>query len=83
MIQTLKGKVVSNKMQNTIVVEVVRLTRHPLYGKYMKISKRYKAHTPESIPEGTVVMIRSTRPISKDKRWEVASIVRAVVSDTK
>ncbi len=78
MIQTLKGKVVSNKMKNTVVVEVVRLLRHPKYGKYMKRSKRYKAHTEEVVPEGTTVIIGSTKPISKDKRWAVKEIVRTV-----
>ena len=78
MLQTLKGKVVSNKMKNTVVVEVVRLKRHPIYGKYMKLSKRYKAHTEEVVPEGATVIIGSTKPISKDKCWAVKEVVRTV-----
>jgi len=78
MIQTLKGKVVSNKMKNTVVVEVVRLLRHPMYGKYMKRSKRYKAHTTELIPEGSVVIISSTKPISKDKKWKVNQVIKSL-----
>jgi len=67
----LKGKIVSNKSLKTVVVEVSNLKKHHLYGKYMKITKRYKAHTDEQIPEGKVVVIESTKPISKDKRWKV------------
>ncbi len=73
--QKLKGKIVSNKMQKTVVVEVARLTKHPLYGKYMKTSKRFKAHTDTAIPEGSTVFIESTKPLSKDKRWKVIKIL--------
>lgn len=71
MSQILKGKVVSNKMQSTVVVEVTRLKRHPVYGKQMKISDRYKAHTTEKIPEGAIVEIKASRPRSRGKKWEV------------
>ena len=69
--QQLKGKVVSNKMQKTVVVEVSRLKKHPMYGKFMKISKKFKAHSEEKISEGATVFIESTKPISKDKKWKV------------
>ncbi len=69
--QQLKGKVVSNKMQKTVVVEVARLKKHPLYGKFMKISKKFKAHTEDLIPEGSTVLIESSKPISKNKKWKV------------
>jgi len=75
MIQTLKGKIVSNKMLRTVVVEVSRLKKHPLYGKYFTISKRYKAHTDEKIEEGKIVLIEPTRPISKGKKWKVIKIL--------
>jgi len=67
----LKGKIVSNKMQKTVIVEVARLKKHSVYGKYMKVSKRYKAHIDEPIAIGSEVVIESTRPISKDKKWKV------------
>ena len=69
MAHTLKGKVVSAKTPKTIVVEVSRLRKHPKYGKYMKVTDRYKAHTEEAISEGSVVLLAPTRPISKDKKW--------------
>ncbi|OGF63310.1 30S ribosomal protein S17 [Candidatus Giovannonibacteria bacterium RIFCSPLOWO2_01_FULL_44_40] len=71
----LKGKIVSNKMAKTVVVEVLRLKKHLIYGKYIKISKKYKAHAEEKIPEGTEVIIESTRPISKDKKWRIAKVL--------
>lgn len=73
--QKFKGKVVSNKMQKTVVVEVARLKKHPIYKKYMKLSKRYKAHTAEPVEEGKTVIIESAKPISKDKRWKVIKIL--------
>ena len=75
MAQELKGKIVSNKMAKTVVVEVSRLKKHRLYGKFMKISKKYKAHADEQIPEGATVIIKSTNPISKDKKWRVFKIL--------
>ncbi|OGF62684.1 30S ribosomal protein S17 [Candidatus Giovannonibacteria bacterium RIFCSPHIGHO2_01_FULL_45_33] len=71
MAQILKGKIVSNKMQSTAVVEVTRLKRHPVYGKQRKVSDRYKAHVSEVIPEGTIVEIKACRPRSGGKKWEV------------
>lgn len=75
MAHELKGKVVSNKMAKTAVVEVSRLKRHALYGKYIKISKKFKAHTEEVIPEGKTVILKATRPMSKDKRWAVIKVL--------
>jgi len=64
----LTGVVISNKMQLTAVVEVTRLKQHPLYHKYYKTSKRYKAQNPENQYQiGEKVIIEETRPISKDK----------------
>lgn len=68
----LKGVVVSDKMQKTIVVSVSRFIKHPLYGKYYKVSKKYKAHDEENAHKvGDNVEIVETRPISKDKRFKV------------
>ncbi|MBI2023117.1 30S ribosomal protein S17 [Candidatus Giovannonibacteria bacterium] len=71
----LKGKIVSNKLAKTVVVEVTRLKKHALYGKYMKISNRYKAHSEEPVEEGKTVVIESVRPLSKDKRWKIKEIL--------
>lgn len=70
--KTLRGVVVSNKMQKTVVVEVNRFVKHPKYGKYMKQSKKYKAHDEENTYKvGDKVSIEETRPISKDKSFKV------------
>ena len=67
----LKGKIVSVKMKNTVVVEVERVKQHPKYKKRYKVMKRYKAHTVNDLNMGDKVTIEETRPISKDKRWKV------------
>ncbi|OGI74728.1 30S ribosomal protein S17 [Candidatus Nomurabacteria bacterium RIFCSPHIGHO2_01_FULL_43_16] len=68
----LKGVVISDKMDKTIVVSVSRFVKHPLYGKFYKISKKYKAHDEGNIHKvGDKVEIVETRPISKDKRFQV------------
>lgn len=73
--QILEGKVVSNKMRSTVTVEVLRFKKHPLYGKYIKISKKHKAHSDEQIKEGKNVLIESTKPKSKDKKWKVIKVL--------
>ena len=68
----LKGVVVSDKMQKTVVVSVSRFIKHPLYGKFYKVSKKYKAHDEDNAHKvGDTVEIVETRPISKDKRFKV------------
>jgi small subunit ribosomal protein S17 len=68
----LQGVVVSDKMQKTVVVEVKRYVKHPKYKKYITRSKRYKAHDETNrFKVGDAVSIRETRPISKDKHFEV------------
>jgi small subunit ribosomal protein S17 len=68
----LKGVVVSDKMDKTVVVSVSRFVKHPLYGKFYKISKKYKAHDEDNTSKvGDKVEIRETKPISKDKRFTV------------
>jgi small subunit ribosomal protein S17 len=72
----LKGTVVSNKMQKTIVVRIDRLKKNPKYQKYTKISARFKAHDEKNeAGMGDVVMIKETRPLSKDKRWILEHII--------
>ncbi|MEI2421471.1 30S ribosomal protein S17 [Arthrospira platensis SPKY2] len=74
--RALIGKVVSDKMNKTVVVSVERVARHPLYGKVVKSHKKYKAHDEEnSASISDVVQIRECRPISKDKRFFVEQIL--------
>jgi len=68
----LKGEVVSNKMQKTLVVRVNRLVAHPKYKKRKIVSKRYKAHYDSGEYKiGDRIEIEETRPLSKDKRWKI------------
>ncbi|WP_024653544.1 30S ribosomal protein S17 [Borrelia persica] len=70
------GKVVSDKMSKTIVVEIVQRKMHPIYHKYLKVSKRVKAHDErEESKIGDKVKIIESRPISKEKRWTLIEIL--------
>jgi len=72
--RTLKGTVVSDKMQKTVIVEIVRLTKNLKYKKYFKVSKRYKAHDEKNeYHTGDKVLIQEAKPMSKEKRWKVIS----------
>lgn len=73
-VKTLKGTVVSDKMKDTIVVVVSRYTKHPKYGKFVQTRKRYKVHDAGNTKKiGDVVMIKETKPISKDKHFTLAA----------
>jgi small subunit ribosomal protein S17 len=75
--RALVGRVVSDKMDKTVVVDVERITRHPLYGKVMRHHKRYKAHDEENTCRvGDLVRVIESRPLSKDKRWVVTEILK-------
>ena len=75
--RTASGTVVSNKMDKTITVLVERRIKHPLYGKYIKRSKKIHAHDAENqCQEGDKVTIEETRPISKSKAWKLSSVDR-------
>jgi len=75
--RTASGTVVSNKMDKTITVMVERRIKHPLYGKYIKRSKKIHAHDEENqCQEGDLVTIQETRPISKNKAWKLRSVDR-------
>ncbi len=68
----LSGKVVSDKMQKTVVVEVVRLKTHSKYGKKYKVTDRFKAHDENNEAKvGDQVIIEETKPKSREKRWIV------------
>lgn len=70
------GLVVSNKMSKSIVVEVQRKMKHPIYGKFIKTSKRFIAHDEtNTCNEGDTVRIMETRPLSKRKNWRLVEIV--------
>lgn len=74
--RTRVGTVVSDKMDKTVVVSVERKVQHPLYGKTMRLTSKFKAH--DELNEcgvGDRVRIMETRPISKDKRWRVMEII--------
>ena len=75
--QSLIGKVVSTKMENTVCVEVTRLVAHPVYKKRIKKHKKFLSHVSNIVPkDGDVVRIISTKPISKHKRWRVSEILQ-------
>ncbi len=74
--KTRVGKVVSNKMDKTIVVAVENHVKHPLYGKIVKKTYKLKAHDENNeCGIGDTVKVMETRPLSKDKRWRLVSIV--------
>ena len=75
-----EGVVIRDKMDKTVVVAVHRLVKHARYGKYIKRRSNYKAHDEaNSCQVGDRVLIAETRPLSKDKRWRVRSIVEKAV----
>ena len=74
--KTRSGKVVSNKMDKTIVVAIENHVRHPLYGKIVKRTYKLKAHDENNeCGIGDTVRVMETRPLSKDKRWRLVEII--------
>jgi small subunit ribosomal protein S17 len=74
--RVLTGRVLSNRMDKTVVVEVTRKSRHPLYGKVIAMRKKYKAHDEENACQiGDRVEIVESRPLSREKRWVVTGIL--------
>jgi small subunit ribosomal protein S17 len=72
----LTGRVVSDKMDKTVTVLVERKVTHPLYGKIIKLSKRYHAHDPSNeCREGDLVAIEECRPLSRTKAWRVSKLL--------
>ena len=75
--RTANGKVVSNKMDKTATVLIERRVKHPLYGKYIKRSRKIHAHDPlNECAVGDLVTIEETRPISKTKAWRLRTVDR-------
>jgi small subunit ribosomal protein S17 len=70
------GFVTSNKMTKTVVVEITRVFRHPLYRKVVHSSKRLKAHDELNCQIGDQVQLVESKPLSRDKRWAVESIIK-------
>lgn len=76
MLRTLFGRVISNKMVKTVIVQVESSYTHPLYRKKIKIKRKYKAHDEKGISRpGDTVRLTETRPISKEKRWKIAEVI--------
>ncbi len=74
--RTLVGKVVSDKMQKTIVVVIERTVKHPKYGKIMKRRTKLHAHDENQVSKiGNTVKIRESRPLSKTKSWELVEVI--------
>ena len=74
--KTRVGKVVSNKMDKTVVVAIEDHVKHPLYGKIVKKTYKLKAHDENNeCGIGDTVRVMETRPLSKDKRWRLVSII--------
>lgn len=74
--RSVTGKVISNKMHKTIVVEVERKVKHPLYGKYMKRYSKMYAHDDENVCQlGDIVEIKQSRPLSKTKHWVLVRVL--------
>lgn len=75
-VRTLQGRVVSNKMDKSIVVAIERRVKHPLYGKYMNRTTKVHAHDEDNTcREGDLVTIRETRPVSKTKSWALVEVI--------
>jgi small subunit ribosomal protein S17 len=78
--RTKMGRVVSNKMQKTVVVAVESMREHRLYGRNVRRTTRFKAHDEENRCQvGDVVVIAESRPISKEKHWVVREIVKETI----
>jgi small subunit ribosomal protein S17 len=77
-----QGVVISDKMDKTVVVLVEQLVQHPVYKKFIRKRKKYKAHDPENrCRVGDQVSIIETRPLSREKRWRVQSVVKSAVAE--
>src|SRR5664279_398534 len=74
--KTKVGRVVSDKMDKTIVVSVERMTRHPLYKRVIRLTSKFKAHDEANEAHvGDTVLIEESRPLSATKRWRLVSII--------
>jgi small subunit ribosomal protein S17 len=77
-----QGVVISDKMDKTVVVLIEQLVQHPVYKKFIRKRKKYKAHDPENrCRVGDQVSIVETRPLSREKRWRVQSVIKSAVAE--
>ncbi|GLR76658.1 30S ribosomal protein S17 [Aliivibrio sifiae] len=75
-IRTMQGRVISDKMDKSIVVAIERMVKHPIYGKYIKRTTKLHAHDENNeCGQGDLVAIRECRPLSKTKSWALVSII--------
>jgi len=75
------GTVISDKMQKTVIVKVTHLSKHPKYGRVLKKYNKFKAHNEKGLAKmGDTVRIQETRPLSKDKRFNVEEIVKKAIA---
>jgi small subunit ribosomal protein S17 len=78
----LRGKIISDKIQKTVIVEVERIKKHPKYKRRYKISKKYKAHVEkDEYKTGDKVIIEECRPLSKDKKWRVVKKITSYIGE--
>jgi len=76
-VKKLVGKIISDKMNKTVVVSVDRKVKHPIYGKFIKRSTRYHVHDDHNIcKQGDTVSIAETRPYSKMKKWRLIQVIK-------
>ena len=79
-VRTVTGKVTSARMNKTITVVVERLVKHPLYGKYIRRTSKFKAHDEANVcKEGDVVSISECRPLSKTKFWRLVEVIESAI----
>ncbi|QJC36969.1 30S ribosomal protein S17 [Enterobacteriaceae endosymbiont of Donacia vulgaris] len=76
----LKGKVISNKMQKSIIVSINRLIKHPMYGKYINRTTKLHVHDEKNTCRiGDIVEIKECRPLSKTKSWTLVNIIKKII----
>lgn len=76
-IRVLRGCVVSNKMEKSVVVSITRLFKHPIYGKFIKRTTKLHVHDPDNNGDiGDIVEIKECRPISKTKSWILTAVIK-------
>jgi small subunit ribosomal protein S17 len=81
--RTVVGRVVSNKMDKTIIISVERKVKHELYGKYIRRASKMCAHDNDNVCKiGDVVMIKQSRPLSKTKHWVLVEVVEQADKDS-
>jgi small subunit ribosomal protein S17 len=78
--KTRVGKVVSESMDKTVVIEVESYYKHPLYKKILRKTRKLKVHDPENVCKlGDVIRVSETRPLSKTKRWRLVEVIKKTV----